>query len=74
MEHDFGWALETSEASRIDSVRVNGRRFYARRQWSPTSLSYSTDADTSMLRDVYVNGVRFARAPGRDFDDVDQKE
>ena len=71
MEHDFGWALEASEASRLDSVRVNGRRFYARRQWTPTSLSYSTDADTSILRDVYVNGVRFARAVERDYDDLE---
>ena len=45
-----------------------------RRRWTPTSLSYSTDYDISMLRDVYVDGVRFVREKKVDHDDVDSLE
>lgn len=71
IEHDFGWAVPCSDARDIERVRVNGRWFYARRQWAPTSLSYSTEADTGLLRNVYVNGIRFARAKENDLDDME---
>ena len=38
-------------------------RWHVRRlMWMPTSLDYRIEADTTYLRDVYVNGVRFTRA------------
>ena len=70
-EHDFGWVLTHGEAEKLERVRVNGRWFYARRQWMPTSMNFTPDADTSFLRDVYVNGVRFTRAIERDYDDLE---
>lgn len=71
-EHDFGWVVNNSEAKKLERVRVNGRWFYARRQWTPTSMNFSTDADTSYLRDVYVNGERFTRSIAKDFDDMEE--
>lgn len=52
--------------------RTHGEK--PRRRWTPTSLSYSTDYDISLLREVYVNGVRFVRVPAVDHDDVDSLE
>lgn len=47
------------------SYRAHGHR------WMPTSVSYTTDANTSILRDVYVNGIRFTRVREVNHDDVD---
>ena len=57
--------MERREKSRMEKPR---------RRWMPTSLSYATDYDTSMLREVYVNGVRFVRDRKVDHDDVDSLE
>lgn len=45
--------------------RADGTRIYKPRRapWTPTSMDIPTDADTTFLREVYVNGVRFVRAP-----------
>ena len=51
-------------------VRGFGSRLKGR-CWMSTSLSYTTDADVSKLREVYVNGVRFVRDRKADRDDVD---
>jgi len=67
-ERDLGWVLPHGEAKELDRVRVNGRWFYAKRQWTPTSMSFYSEADTTILREVYVNGERFVRAPKRDYD------
>lgn len=67
-ERDLGWVLSHVDVGKLERVRVNGRWFYARRQWTPTSMSFYSEADTSLLRDVYVNGERFTRAPKRDWD------
>ena len=32
-----------------------------RRRICPTSLTYTTDYDTTYLKDVYVNGIKFTR-------------
>lgn len=42
-----------------------------KRRVCPTSLTYSTDYDTTYLRNVYVNGIRFARANDKDYDDME---
>lgn len=70
-EHDFGWVFSHGEADQLERVRVNGRWFHARRQWAPTSMSFSTEADTSYLRNVYVNGERFTRAIEKDYNDLE---
>jgi len=42
----------------------NGRVYKPKRpKWKATELSFTTDYDTDFLREVYVNGIRFTRAP-----------
>ena len=62
MDDPFEGIIPEEATDMVGAVSWRGIRFTRENNgWMATSLSYTTDYDTTHLKDVYVNGIRFTR-------------